>query len=312
MRTQQTQSSDDLVLSTKHLPVLLQEVLDGLSIESNDTVFDGTLGGCGHASASARKLSKDGIFIGTDVDSTAIIRAKKVLKDISAKLILSHSNFRDIENVLNENNIQGIDKTLLDLGWSSDQIERDGYGMSFQKDEPLSMILSDIENPDALSAHEIVNNWQEGNLADIIYGWGGEKYARRIAKKIVEQRIEQPIDTTFQLVEIIRNATPFSYHHARIHPATRTFQALRIAVNDELRALEDALDVLLGLTKQNGRIAIISFHSTEDRIVKRRFKKWKEEKLGESLTKKPMTASEEELKNNPRARSAKLRIFKKN
>ncbi len=310
MRTQQTQSSGDSV-HTMHQPVLLQESLDWLDVQSNDIVFDGTLGGAGHARALSKLLGSGGTFIGTDVDSTAITRAQKALVNVDATLILAHTNFKNIKDVCKINSITHINKALLDLGWSSDQISERGKGMSFLVDEPLSMRLADTEEEDPLTAYEIVNNWEEESIADVLYGWGGERYSRKIAAAIVNSRTQQPIKTTFELVEIIKNATPKSYQHGKLHPATKTFQALRIAVNDELQTLKETLSSIKDLLAVNGRVVIISFHSGEDRIVKHTFKEWEKQGDGKMLTKKPVVATEEEVKENTRSRSAKLRIFEK-
>lgn len=313
MRTQQTQSSGDSVSpkGTEHIPVLLQEVIHWLDIATDDVIFDGTLGGAGHAKALAELLGKEGVLIGTDVDSKAIRHAETALAKVEPRVILAHTNFKDIKKVCKENNVASINKVLLDLGWSSDQIAEAGRGLSFQKNELLSMRLSDTQEPDALTAHEIVNQWSEESIADVLYGWGGERYAKRIAKAIGQARQERDINTTGELVEIIKRAVPSTYRYGRINPATRTFQALRIAVNDEIRALEVALGEIADLLAEDGRVAIISFHSVEDRVVKHTFKKWAQENLGDIFTKKPIKASEEEVENNPRARSAKLRIFHK-
>ncbi len=329
MRTQQTQSSGDSVSSkdtehipldvgstrpqplTGHVPVLLQEVIHWLDVNPSDTLFDGTLGGAGHAKALVELLGNDGTFVGTDVASEAIARAKDSLATSEAKIILSHTNFKNIKEVCEQNGVESLDKVLLDLGWSSDQIAGESRGFSFMHDEPLDMRLSDADNPNALTAKEILNEWSQDSIADILYGWGGERYSRRIAKAIVEVRASEPIKSTWQLVEIIKGAVPSSYRHGRINPATRTFQALRIAVNDEIRVLEEALENIRELLAPNARLAVITFHSTEDRVVKRKFKAWKEDGIGEPLTKKPIIAGEEELEKNKRARSAKLRIFHK-
>lgn len=316
MRTQQTQSSGDSVSekSTVHIPVLLHEVIHWLDVAPNDVVFDGTLGGGGHALALSSKLSSRGTLIATDVSSKAIARGKEALKDVNAHVVIAHTNFINVKKVCANNNIKHLDKALLDLGWSSDQISQDEKGLSFQKDEPLDMRLSDCSTSDVehnLTAYEIVNEWREESIADVLFGWGGEKYARRIAKAMVDVRNVEEIKTTLQLVEIIKKATPRAYSYGRLHPATRTFQALRIAVNDEIRVLETALSEIVDVLAPNGRFAVISFHSVEDRVVKHIFKKFVKDGLGEVLTKKPITPGEEEVKVNSRARSAKLRIFSK-
>ncbi len=313
MRTQQTQSPSDSVSlkDTEHKPVLLQEVIYWLDIQPGDTVFDGTLGGAGHAKALVELLGSSGTFIGTDVASEAIKRAELTLADTETKVILAHTNFKNIKEVCKQNGIKSVDKVLLDLGWSSDQIAGESRGFSFMHDEPLDMRLSDVDNANALTAKEILNEWSQESIADILYGWGGERYSRRIAKAIVEAREVESVERTLQLVEIIKGAVPPGYRHGRINPATRSFQALRIAVNDEIQVLQQALENIKELLAPDSRLAVITFHSTEDRVVKRMFKSWKEEGIGEPLTKKPVTAGKEELRENKRARSAKLRIFHK-
>ncbi len=319
MRTQQTKSSGDSVSekSTEHKSVLLHEVISWLDISKDDIVFDGTLGASGHGLALASNLGSSGVFIGTDVDSKAVERAKSALLNVSAKVILAHTNFVNITRVCKENNITHLNKALLDLGWSSDQMNENGRGLSFQKDEPLDMRLSDTLDtvapniPVSLTAREIVNEWNQESIADVLFGWGGERYARRIAKAIVSAREESEINTTFELVEIIKSVTPSSYSRAKLNPATRTFQALRIAVNDEIRVLQFALEAIVNLLAPSGRLAIISFHSVEDRVVKHTFKNLALSGIGEVLTKKPIMATKAEVDTNRRARSAKLRIFSK-
>ncbi len=288
-----------------HVPVLLHEVIDNLDIQKGDVVLDATLGSGGHAEAILQKYP-DITFIGFDQDTEAIERTKARIGD---KATLFEANFRDSEEVLRSHSIGHIDKALFDLGWSSDQFELSGRGFSFQKDEPLLMTFA--KKSDGVTAREVVNVWKEESLSDIIYGFGEERYSRRIAKKIVEARETKPIETTGQLVEIIKQATPSLYHHKKIHFATRTFQAIRIAVNDEYGALKVGLQGVWNLLAPHGRIAVISFHSGEDRIVKTFFKTLEKEGKGTLITKKPLTASPEEEKNNRRARSAKLRIISK-
>jgi 16S rRNA (cytosine1402-N4)-methyltransferase len=311
MRTQHTQSSSDLVLPTVHQPVLLQSVLDALAVQPTDVVLDATLGGAGHAQALALHLGEKGFFIGIDADSAALVRAEETLSAIKAKKIFVQTNFRTIAQVVADAPVEKVDKILFDLGFSSDQIELTGRGFSFMRDEPLLMTLSDDMSKDTLTAHTIVNTWGEESIADILFGWGEERFSRRIAKAIVTARKEKEISTTFELVDIIRSAVPASYRNGKIHPATRTFQALRIAVNDEIGALNDALHGARTALAPNGRVAVITFHSIEDRIVKNTFKDWQKEGLGTVLTKKPIAPTNEEVKENRRARSAKLRVFEK-
>lgn len=292
-----------------HRAVLLHEAIENLAIKADDIVVDATLGGAGHSKEIASKLSKKGTLIGFDLDADAIARAHVALADEKPMVHLIQSNFRNLGSELSKLGISRISKALFDLGWSSFQLEA-GRGFSFQKDEPLLMTYS--KNPSALNAAQIVNEWEESSIADVLYGWGEERYSRRIAKKIVERRAIKPFTTSSELADAIKEAVPASYRFGRLHPATRTFQALRIAVNDELGALENALRSAWEHLAPGGRIAVISFHSIEDRIVKQFFVKWEKEGTGVRITKKPLVASETELQENPRARSAKLRVIQKN
>ncbi len=302
----------DMHNDTLHIPVLLQEVLTNLELQAGYAVLDGTLGGGGHSKAFAQIIGKSGTLIGIDADSVALNRAKEVLADTKCTKHLVQDNFRNIDKILSNIRITEINSALFDLGLSSDQLETSGRGFTFQKDEPLTMTLSDTLGDDTLTAKEIVNEWQEENLADIIYGYGGERYSRRIAKGIVDARSEGEISTTEQLVEIIKASVPGHYRHGKTNPATKTFQALRITVNDELGAAKKGLNDIMQYLLPKGRIAVITFHSLEDRLVKRLFKQWKEDGLGTIITKKPIAPSYEEIKENRRSRSSKLRVFQKN
>ncbi|MCD5384468.1 MAG: 16S rRNA (cytosine(1402)-N(4))-methyltransferase RsmH [Candidatus Pacebacteria bacterium] len=305
---------------TVHIPVLLQEVLDNLqenlTVHTGAIVLDATLGGGGHAVAIAKIIGSSGTLIGIDADSVALKRAEhhlieRLQSGEEPTLHLVQDNFRNLDSVLDTLNIKELDAALFDLGFSSDQLEISGRGFTFQNDEPLTMTLSDIVGEETLTAKEIVNDWQEENIADIIYGYGGERYSRRIAKAIVEARVEVEITTTEQLVEIIKTAVPNGYRNGRTNPATKTFQALRITVNDELGAAKEALEKVMDYLKPGGKIAIITFHSLEDRLVKKLFKQWKAENKGIIITKKPITPTNEEIRDNKRARSSKLRVFQK-
>jgi 16S rRNA (cytosine1402-N4)-methyltransferase len=308
MRTRRLQSSDKQVSPTSgHLPVLLHEAIENLAIQPNDVVIDATLGGAGHSKSITDRLSEKGTLIGFDLDVDAIERARSALAGAKARVHLVESNFRNLGRELSNLGIRQISKALFDLGWSSFQLEV-GRGFSFLKDEPLLMSYS--KSP-SLTAATIVNTWEETSIADILYGWGEERYSRRIAKMIVERRLQKPFETSRELAEAIKESVPASYRYGRIHPATRTFQALRIAVNDELGALESALLSAWDLVLPGGRIAVITFHSIEDRIVKQMFVKWEKSGAGKRMTKKPIVASESELQENPRSRSAKLRVVQK-
>ena len=307
MRTRRSQSSSDPVTRNVHHPVLLHGSVDSLQIHKGDVVLDATLGGAGHAKAIVRMLGKSGTFIGFDLDHDAIERAREALKIAACKVHLVEANFRSLGTELGKLGIERIDKALFDLGWSSFQLDV-GRGFSFQKDEPLLMTYTKDGSP--LTAATIVNTWGEGSIADVIYGWGEERYAKRIARRIVEQRQTRRIETSSELGEIVRAAVPAAHRFGRLHPATKTFQALRIAVNDELGALKDGLSAAWERLNPGGRIAVISFHSIEDRQVKRFFADLAKNG-GKLVSKKPIAPTEEEIKENPRARSAKLRVIEK-
>jgi 16S rRNA (cytosine1402-N4)-methyltransferase len=297
-------------METVHISVLLKESIQGLNLKDNSIVVDATFGGGGHTREILENF-KNAKVIAFDADSEALIRAEKNISGLKDRIIFKNLNFKDIKKGLEEENISGIDAVLFDLGISSDQLDQAERGFSFLRDEKLLMTMKENPSEEDLTAYEIVNTWEESSLADIIYGYGEERYARRIAKNIVEARSKKPIETTFDLVNIINSSVPIKYQKGKIHPATRTFQALRIAVNDELRVLEEGLKNALEVTKKDGRIAVITFHSLEDRIVKNFFRD--NAKIGNLLlvNKKPIIPSIEEIKNNKRARSAKLRIIQK-
>ena len=313
-------SSLDTTRAHSHLPVLLHEAIDQLAIQEGDTVVDATLGGAGHARAIVEKLSKRGTFIGFDLDQDAIERTKKALADAKSTVHLIESNFRTLKNELATRGITHITKALFDLGWSSYQLE--GRGFSFQHDQPLVMTYS--QKPQLVTAATIVNEWQENSIADVLYGFGEERYSRKIAKAIVERRQKKLFTTSGELADFIKSVVPRSYAFGRIHPATRTFQALRIAVNDELGALQSGIRTAFEMLSAGGRIAVISFHSIEDRAVKQLFAGLEKEGAGKRLTPKDsklpagqakktfILPSREEIAANPRARSAKLRVFVKN
>jgi 16S rRNA (cytosine1402-N4)-methyltransferase len=318
MRTRRSQSSGELVPSSPvsqepatHQPVLLHEAIENLAIQPDDIVVDATLGGAGHAGEIAARLSSKGTLIGFDLDHDAIARAQKALAHSKPRTYLIESNFRHVGAELSKIGMSQVSKALFDLGWSSFQLEA-GRGFSFQKDEPLLMTYTKDSAASLVTAARIVNEWEESSIADVLYGWGEERYARRIAKKIVETRATNPFSTSRQLADVIKAAVPAIYRFGRIHPATKTFQALRIAVNDELGSLERALQDTWHHLKPGGRIAVISFHSIEDRLVKQRFVQWESEGGATRITKKPIRPGEKEVRINPRSRSAKLRVIQKN
>jgi len=293
-----------------HISVLLQESIQGLELKDGDTVFDGTFGGGGHTRAMLAS-GKDIKIIATDLDIDAIYKGQELVSEYKDQLILENDSFGHISKIIGKHNLVGVDKILLDLGWSSDQLEYGGRGLSFLKDEPLLMTLKKEAVESDVTAEMIVNEWGEETIADIIFGFGDEKYSRRIARAIVEARKIKPLKTTSELVEVISKAVPPTYRFGKIHPATRTFQALRIAVNRELETLEEVLEEGWKVLNANGRIAVISFHSLEDRIVKRFFRELAKDNKATIITKRPITATKEEVSMNPRSRSAKLRIIQK-
>lgn len=296
-----------------HTTVLLKETISLLNLSKGDIVVDGTLGGAGHTILMLEETAGEIFVLGLDLDQNAIERAKERISSetkFSEKVSFVKSNFADIEKILGERNINSINKVVLDLGFSSNQLELDGRGFSFLRDEPLIMTLSD--SPEDVTAYDVVNHWGEESLADIIYGFGEEQFSRRIAKAIVETRKIKAIQTTFELAEVVKKSVPLFYQKGKIHPATKTFQAIRIAVNRELENIKTFLSSVPRIMSPKGRIAIISFHSLEDRIVKRYFHQMELEGLGYRITKKPVIPTEEEIRSNPRSRSAKLRVFEMN
>lgn len=294
-----------------HKPVLLNKILENLDPQEDEVVLDATLGAGGHSKEILNKIEK-GVLIAIDQDVTA---TDNLASSLGAKLlercILINGNFRDLKVLLKEKGITKVDKILFDLGMSSDELEHSGRGFSFQLDEPLLMTFKKDPGIDDLTAYKIVNSWNEKDLADIIYEYGDERFSRQIAKKIYVSRKKESIKTSAQLAKIVESAFPESRRGGRIHKATKTFQALRIAVNDELEALKDGLEAGWEILGKEGRMAVISFHSLEDRIVKTFFKEKAKEKKGELLTKKPIVPTWSEIKENPRSRSAKLRVIKK-
>lgn len=308
-----------------HKSVLLDECIDGLNIKSDGIYIDGTLGGGGHSSEILKKLNVKGTLIGIDQDQEAIKVAGKRLSDIEskAKLILVNTNFEDIKEVCIDNYITGVDGILLDLGVSSFQLDESSRGFSYQHNAELDMRM-DTRND--FSAVNVVNEYTESELTKVIRDYGEENWASRIAKFIVETRKVKSIDTTFELVEIIKAAIPSAARRDGPHPAKRTFQAIRIEVNGELRILKQAVEDCFEVLNRNGRLCVITFHSLEDRIVKdvisnlsRSCTCPKEIPIcicggkakAKKISKKPIIASEKELLENPRARSAKLRIAEK-
>lgn len=291
-----------------HESVLLHETVDGLELQSGDIVVDGTLGRAGH-SIEAFKVQPDIFILGIDRDDDALTESKVKLDAVGGSFKLCKGNFRDMDVFLKEAGKEYANKIILDLGVSSPHLDSSGRGFSFRFDEPLLMTMEKNPGKDSFTARDIVNGWSEEDIANVIYAYGEEHYARRIAKKIVEARTVSPIETTFALVEIVKSVVPGAYKKGKTHPATKTFQALRIAVNDELGSLKKGLTTAFRVLAPGGRLAVISFHSLEDRIAKVLMKEWEKEGLGKQSTKKPIVPTDEEMEKNPRSRSSKLRIF---
>lgn len=305
----------------KHKPVMLEECIQGLEIKENGIYIDGTLGGAGHSKEIAKRLSKEGLLIGIDRDEEALKAAKEKLKEFqNVKYI--HNNHDNIKEIIKELNIEEVDGILLDLGVSSYQLDERNRGFSYLGENELDMRM---DRNQKLTAKEIVNTYEEEQLADIIYQYGEERFSRRIAKNICIARKEKTIETTKQLVEIIEKSIPKSKQKDG-HPAKRTFQAIRIEVNDEIKPLYETVKNCIDCLKPGGRLCIITFHSLEDRAVKNAYIEASgkctcpkdlpycvcgAKQLGKIITRKPIIASKEEQEENSRSKSAKLRIFEK-
>ena len=310
----------------KHETVLLHETVDGLDIKPNGVYVDCTLGGAGHAQYLLDQLGPQGHLYAFDQDMTAINNAKLKLADYVEKgqVTFIHQNFRHLKQALEELGIGQVDGIYYDLGVSSPQLDVAERGFSYGQEARLDMRMNQEQ---ALSAYEVVNDWPYEDLVHILYRYGEEKFAKRIARAIEERRAQQPIETTTELAEIVKTAIPAATRRTGGHPAKRSFQAIRIAVNDELGAVEDSLEQALTLLKPEGRISVITFHSLEDRLVKQLFKEVSQgPEVPRGLpvlpgqmqapfglvNRKPIVASPEELEANNRSRSAKLRILRKN
>lgn len=285
-----------------HAPVLLHEAVETLHLKDGDIFLDGTLGSAGHSLLVAEKFGNDVEIIGIDRDPDALARSAERLKEFTHSSYLRLESFRNLDEVLLGLGVSQVNAILLDLGISSEQIDESGRGFSFQRDEPLDMRMG----KQGLTAADVLNGWSEETLESILRGFGEERRARQIARAIVERREKKPFKTTADLVEVVGKRT------GRIHPATKTFQAIRIAVNEELTALEEGLRKAFDALGGGGRLAVISFHSLEDRIVKNFMRERAKTGEGRLITKKPIVPSEEEVERNPRSRSAKLRVIEKN
>lgn len=290
-----------------HVPVLPAQILELLNPQPGMVCLDCTLGRAGHAAIIAPRLAPGGRYIGLDVDPGNIAFARQRLADAPVPVDLVQANFTTAREVLQQRGLGKVDILLADLGFASTQMDDPDRGFSFSQDGPLDMRL-DPTLP--TTAADLVNHLPERELADVIYRYGEERLSRRIARKIAEQRQREPILTTWALARVIHNAFGPRRGHDRIDPATRTFMALRIAVNAELEALEQLLASLTDTVAQGGAAAIISFHSLEDRLVKQAFAKWRQEGLAERITRKPVVADDDERRSNPRSRSAKLRVIR--
>ena len=309
-----------------HKSILLNEVINSLNIKADGIYADGTLGGGGHSYEIAKRLSDKGRLIGIDQDEAAIKAAGERLKEFTDKGIATivRDNYRNIKAVLQGLGIESVDGILLDLGVSSYQFDEADRGFSYRYDAPLDMRM---DQRSQLSAKEIVNGYSEADLFRILRDYGEEKFAKNIAKHIVLARADKPIETTFELNEIIKESIPAKMRAGKGHPSKQTFQAIRIECNRELDVLKEALEDMISLLKPDGRLAIITFHSLEDRMVKNKFKDLanpcicppsfpvctcNRKPLGETLTRKPILPGEEEMEENPRSKSAKLRVFVRN
>ena len=307
----------------QHKSVLLQECIDALNIRPDGIYLDGTLGGAGHSSQIARRLTEGGRLIGVDRDRTALAAAKERLAPYADRVTLVHSNFAEIEAILDSLGIPAVDGMLFDLGVSSPQLDDASRGFSYMADAPLDMRM---DKDDALTAGEVVNTWPQGELRRILYDYGEERYAPQIAAAICRAREKAPVETTLELVDIIRSAMPAQALREKQHPAKRSFQAIRIAVNDELGAVSRMMQAAVGRLNPGGRLAVITFHSLEDRIVKSEMQQAArgctcppefpvcvcgKKPLVKLVTRKPIVSGPAELEENPRARSAKLRVAEK-
>lgn len=307
----------------KHRSVLLEETIEGLQIRKDGIYVDGTLGGGGHTLEICKRLGEKGSIVGIDQDQAAVTAASIRLKDFGEKVTIVWSNYCDMKSVLQQLQIDKVDGIILDLGVSSYQLDTAERGFSYREDAPLDMRMDTRQEK---TARDIVNGYSETELFRVIRDYGEEKFARNIAKNIVERREKAPICTTGELTDIIRSSIPMKFQKKGGHPAKRTFQAIRIELNKELEVLRESLDDMIELLNPGGRLCIITFHSLEDRIVKNAFRKNEDPCIcpsdfpvcvcgrtskGKAITRKPILPSSEEMEENSRSKSAKLRIFQK-
>jgi len=310
-------------MNFKHVSVLLEECIESLEIKPNGIYVDGTLGGAGHSYEICKKLNKEGMLIGIDQDENAIEAATKRLDEYKDIISINRANFSQIKEVLLKNNISKVDGILLDLGVSSYQLDEASRGFSYMNDADLDMRMDQRQE---FTAKDIVNDYSEERLHEIIKNYGEDRWAKRIAQFIVAEREIKPIETTYELVSVIKKAIPKAARRDGPHPAKRTFQAIRIELNGELSILEKTIEDMVDVLNEDGRLCIITFHSLEDRIVKQVYRKMmnpctcprefpicicNKTPQGKVITRKPILPSEEELEVNSRSRSAKLRVFEK-
>ena len=307
----------------KHKSVLLDETIESLNIKPNGIYVDGTLGGGGHSYEIAKRLTDGGRLIGIDQDEDAIRAAKERLSEFADRVTIVRDNYCNMPKVLDELGISKVDGILLDIGVSSYQLDEAERGFTYKQDAPLDMRMDQREE---MTAKDIVNGYSEEDLYRIIRDYGEDKFAKNIAKHIVQARQIKPVETTFELDEIIKAAIPMKFRATGGHPAKKTFQAIRIELNRELEVLDESIDAMTDLLNDNGRLCIITFHSLEDRIVKTRFRKNEnpctcppdfpvcvcgKKPKGKVITRKPIVPDEEELEENKRAKSSKLRVFER-
>lgn len=307
----------------KHVSVLLQETIDGLAVKPDGIYVDGTTGGGGHSYEICKRLGENGRLIGIDQDAEALAAAEKRLEPFAGIVTMVKSNYAQMKEVLKQLGIDKVDGIVLDLGVSSYQLDNAERGFSYREDAPLDMRM---DREQTLTARDIVNEYPESELYRIIKEYGEERFAKNIARNICKRRQDKPLETTFELVDIIRGSIPAKARNGKSHPAKRTFQAIRIECNQELEVLRQALDEMVDLLKDGGRISIITFHSLEDRMVKTSFRRQENpctcppdfpvcvcgnKPKGKVITRKPILPSEEECEQNTRSKSAKLRVFER-
>jgi 16S rRNA (cytosine1402-N4)-methyltransferase len=311
------------MMNDYHKPVLVEEVMQYMRCRKGSIYIDGTIGGGGHALEICRRIDGDGLLIGIDRDDEALAHAAEMLKEYSGCVRLIKGDFRYMKAMINDIGVNEVDGVLLDLGVSSHQLDDAGRGFSYNAEAALDMRM---DKQQLLTARDVVNTYDEKRLYEIIKDYGEERWAKRIASFIVKERQRYPIETTDQLVEVIKKAIPAAARREGPHPARRTFQAIRIEVNDELNSIKEGLIQAMDCLKPGGRLCVISFHSLEDRLVKDTFRRWQNpctcppdtpvcvcgnKPVAAIVTKKPVTASPDEVESNPRARSAKLRVCEK-